>query len=244
VRPSTSYITVATRSRARWFDLTAVRGPGSSNTHARTAKGVTTRPTTGKSADRDGNFDSLATQHLSAGGPPLDAWFDEYDGTHDLWTLSSAGSNLAHYAMWPAKLAQRLVLMLCPAEVCTVCGEPRRRIEVTTNAFGHDAPRRSWAADADSRDPRTDRVRIATPTSERMTLGWSDCGHGSFQRGVVLDPFAGTGTTVAVADLSGRDGIGIDIDAGNAALYKARYDECKKALFGTPIPDPNQAALF
>jgi len=45
VRPSTSYITVATRSPERWFDLTAVRGEPSSNTHARTAKGVPARPT-------------------------------------------------------------------------------------------------------------------------------------------------------------------------------------------------------
>jgi len=125
-RPSTSYITVATRSSKRWFDLTAVRGEASPNTHARTAVGVDLRPTTGKRAASDGNFDTLATEHRSAAGaPPLGAWFDH----HDTWTLTTQPSSLAHYAMWPAKLAERLILSMCPLEVCTVCGEPRRRVE-------------------------------------------------------------------------------------------------------------------
>src|SRR5690606_22861421 len=33
----------------------------------------------------------------------------------------------------------------------------------------------------------------------RTTVGWSDCGHGTWRPGHVLDPFAGTGTTLAVA---------------------------------------------
>jgi len=129
-RPSTSYIVVATRDAKRWFDLTAVRGEGSSNTHARTRKGVDVQPTTGKTADKDGNFHTLNTQHLTENGaPPLDCWFDEWDGSHDTWTITTQPSKIAHYAMWPAKLAERLVLSMCPAEVCSACGEPRRRID-------------------------------------------------------------------------------------------------------------------
>lgn len=40
--------------------------------------------------------------------------------------------------------------------------------------------------------------------------------------GVVLDPFAGSGTTLAVAHGHGRHAIGIDIDARNAALARER----------------------
>lgn len=40
--------------------------------------------------------------------------------------------------------------------------------------------------------------------------------------GVVLDPFAGTGTTLAVATGHGRKAIGIDIDARNAELARER----------------------
>ena len=58
------------------------------------------------------------------------------------------------------------------------------------------------------------------------------------------DTFAGTGTILAVADLHGRDAIGIDLDSRNALLYPQRYDEVKRALYGTPAPMPGQGDLF
>lgn len=44
------------------------------------------------------------------------------------------------------------------------------------------------------------------------------CESGAYRAGMVLDPFAGTGTTLAVAHGHGRDAIGIDIDERNADL--------------------------
>lgn len=231
-RPSTSYITVATRSPKRWFDLTAVR------TSVQHPLAVATR--NGKSATNDplvsgrglGDYDPSQT----SGAPPLDAWFDE----HDTWTVTTQPSSLAHYAMWPAKLAERLILSMCPAEVCVQCGEPRRRIEkveqVPTRPHNVNALNRQGIGGLDS---ETREARHST------TLGWSDCGCGAgFTPGTVLDPFAGTGTTLAVADLHGRDAIGIDIDARNEALYPARRAEVARNLFGSPLPDANQLDLF
>lgn len=43
-----------------------------------------------------------------------------------------------------------------------------------------------------------------------------------WRNGVVLDPFAGSGTTLAVATGMGRDAIGIDLDARNADLAYER----------------------
>ena len=79
--------------------------------------------------------------------------------------------------------------------------------------------------------------------SIRETLGWTDCGHGAFVPGVVLDPFAGTGTTLCVADLHGRDAIGIDLDARNELLIPPRMDECRRALFGSPKQVVGQETL-
>jgi hypothetical protein len=47
--------------------------------------------------------------------------------------------------------------------------------------------------------------------AKRITTGWTDCGHGTPARGVVLDPFMGTGTTLRVANELGRDAIGVDL---------------------------------
>ncbi|HPU14120.1 MAG TPA: site-specific DNA-methyltransferase [Aeromicrobium sp.] len=47
--------------------------------------------------------------------------------------------------------------------------------------------------------------------AKKRTVGWTDCGHGAPARGVVLDPFAGTGTTLKTAIEEGRDAIGVDL---------------------------------
>ena len=56
-----------------------------------------------------------------------------------------------------------------------------------------------------------------------MTRGWdtlcrTDCGHDDWRTGTVLDPFAGSGTALAVATGHGCDAIGIDLDERNADL--------------------------
>ncbi len=47
--------------------------------------------------------------------------------------------------------------------------------------------------------------------AKKVTSGWTDCGHGTPARGVVLDPFVGTGTTLGVAVGLGRDAVGVDL---------------------------------
>lgn len=47
--------------------------------------------------------------------------------------------------------------------------------------------------------------------ANKRTVGWTDCGHSAPARGVVLDPFAGTGTTLKTANDEGRNAIGVDL---------------------------------
>ena len=42
--------------------------------------------------------------------------------------------------------------------------------------------------------------------------------------GIVLDPFAGTGTTVAAAVATGRSGIGFDVRPGQVAMARQRVN--------------------
>ena len=54
----------------------------------------------------------------------------------------------------------------------------------------------------------------------RETVGWTDCGCGTpFRRGVVLDPFMGTGTTLRTATRLGRDAVGVDLEPAAVAKY-------------------------
>lgn len=55
--------------------------------------------------------------------------------------------------------------------------------------------------------------------AKRQSCGWTDCGcGGAFAPGVVLDPFAGTGTTLDVAACMGRSAIGIDLDVSQVEV--------------------------
>lgn len=47
--------------------------------------------------------------------------------------------------------------------------------------------------------------------AKKRTVGWTDCGHGTPGRGTVLDPFAGTGTTLTTARDAGLNAIGVDL---------------------------------
>jgi DNA modification methylase len=47
--------------------------------------------------------------------------------------------------------------------------------------------------------------------AKKVTTGWTDCGHDTPVRGMVLDPFMGTGTTLKTAQDMGRDAVGVDL---------------------------------
>jgi hypothetical protein len=47
--------------------------------------------------------------------------------------------------------------------------------------------------------------------AKKATVGWTDCGHGTPARGLVLDPFMGTGTTLKTATEENRDAVGVDL---------------------------------
>ncbi|CAM3952476.1 site-specific DNA-methyltransferase [Nocardia ninae] len=45
------------------------------------------------------------------------------------------------------------------------------------------------------------------------TTGWTDCGHNDYRRGIVLDPFSGSGTTGLAAHRHGRAYVGVDLNS-------------------------------
>ena len=88
----------------------------------------------------------------------------------------------------------------------TQCTYPtcKARARFTVTATGYPLPQAT---------PCLDQSGVHIVARRADTLGWTDCGHGFYRPGLALDPFAGTGTTLCVAELHGRDSIGLDIDA-------------------------------
>jgi DNA modification methylase len=196
-RPATSYLTVATLARNRWFDGDALRAP---------CKDTGKRTTNGPKS-------LAAASTTNPLGAPLLDW----------WKVPVQGYKGAHYATFPTELPRRVVVSMCPDRVCTKCGEPSRRITKTTNALGYQVQRAAHRKSPEGAgNGRVGLPRMPSITSERVTIGWTTCGHGSWRPGVVLDPFVGSGTTLAVARELGRSSIGIDIDERNVPLAHER----------------------
>ena len=146
-----------------------------------------------------------------AGAPPLDWW--------EIPTTPYSG---AHYAAWPPALLERPVKSMVPSKVCTVCGEPSRRI-VEAEPTGKRRVGAAAASKPGGTDERVGPDALRPTGVDRHTLGWTDCGHGdNWRPGIVLDPFGGSGTTLAVATGHGHHAIGIDLDARNVLLARER----------------------
>jgi len=209
-RPATSYLTIACVSSSRYFDLDAVRTPLTDpgkvqrNGGARKAE---QRDWTGKETNE------WVVQN-PAGAPPLDWW--------EIPTQPYSGS---HYATFPEALVVRPIEAMCPRKVCRTCGKPSERIVETERvriADGTVNPPRVPPTRDDAADGTTVIGMRHAVESRSTTVGWTDCGHDDWRPGLVLDPFAGSGTTLAVAVARGRDAIGIDLDERNLDLARDR----------------------
>jgi hypothetical protein len=213
-RPATSDMVVACVSPRRWFDLDAVRTEHKADPANYSGNGYTKgRP--------EGVGGTVGMAGNPAGAPPLD-W----------WEVSTEPYSGSHYATWPRKLLARPIKSMCPLRVCTVCGEPSRRIVEKSPEYAAFRARKSdrgrddhtvarkayhWAekggvGSLDHHDDGGARGQLY------VTVGWTDCGHDAWRPGVVLDPFAGSGTTLAVAAGFGRTSLGFDLDERNADL--------------------------
>ena len=212
-RPATSYMTIATIAKDRYFDLDAVRVPFTG--HAGVGTGV--RKGQNGAKPEDNRPDDMPTRmNTHDGAPPLD-W----------WKISTQPFAGAHYATWPEALCERPIKAMVPTKVCTTCGEPSRRIVAQSMDIEDPDDADYLAARAAARHGErlgmgsTGRQHVE-PRRILPTGEWSDCGHGTWRPGLVLDPFAGSGTTLAVAVGHGRAAIGIDIDERNVDLARER----------------------
>ncbi len=218
-RRGTSTMVVATRAVDRWFDDFEVRRPAVG--HARTAKGVTKRKSTGKAVGegRGGGWSTLETQHKSVTAPPLD-WWQIASNTYQ----SARGE---HYAAFPEKLVETPILTMCPPRVCVVCGHaPTRRLQPSETyalELGESVYPRAGASARQLKGKRGAHKKDIV--ADYNHDGWNECDcdwPNKWRPGVVLDPYAGTGTTLAVAARHDRDSIGIDLDIKNLGITAER----------------------
>jgi site-specific DNA-methyltransferase (adenine-specific) len=144
-----------------------------------------------------------------------------------VWDIPAAPSIGSHYAAYPDKLCEPPILAGCPAQICVECGRPRQKIIVasvgTIGKSMHD-----HGADAEKGMSQLKSRAMYDGTYHRDLNGFTDCGCGApFEPGTVLDPFAGTGTTGAVAKALGRKAVLVELSPRYCALIKKRLELIK-----------------
>lgn len=204
-RPATSDVVVAcTDDDVRYWDDLATRQP------LKPRGGDSRRG--GKRAQAGVDEGTWSNNGNPAGAPLL-----------DYWEIPPGGYKGAHYAVFPPALVEPLVKAMCPQKVCRTCGEPSRRIVEYSRPVDRDDSQRAKHANGERPAPgRQDRAPEIGWEIDRQTTGWTDCDHDDYRPGIVLDSFAGSGTTLAVATGHGHDAIGIDLDPRNEELARER----------------------
>jgi len=148
-----------------------------------------------------------------------------------VWTFPTSAYKGAHYATFPPALAERCILAGCPKEVCAKCGAPRTRVTKRWKASSPGQPRANTPAAGPKAKgakaqahPETHRRYPVRYETQVETLGWApscDCGAGA-RPGVVLDPFAGSGTVGQVARFLGRHAVLVELVETNEYLIRER----------------------
>lgn len=134
-----------------------------------------------------------------------------------VWTIPTQACKEAHFATYPEKLVQPMIESGCPMYVCDKCGKPRKKIYEK----GESRPTGHGKSNSNIELIKKYRGETSLATScfatgeinDKLFKGYSDCGcNAGFSSGIVLDPFAGSGTTLHVAAKLKRDYLGIELN--------------------------------
>ena len=149
-------------------------------------------------------------------------WVDTYTGipkrnARNVWQIPTQPRSDAHFATYPDELVRRCILAgTSERGVCGECGAPWTRMVdhkiVSTRPIPEPISPKQQTADSSVKF--SGQKYGGHIGSDNQTLGWQPtCGcNAAVVPALVLDPFVGSGTTVAVAQSLGRCGVGLDLN--------------------------------
>lgn len=150
-----------------------------------------------------------------------------------VWRVAVRPLKEAHFASFPPALIEPCIRAgTSEAGRCSECGTPLRRVieRVDQGWDGSRYGERAVAATGGAISGGTARSTLGSSngrlTADTRTVGWErDCDHeAEAVPCVVLDPFAGSGTTGVVACRLGRDFIGVELSPEYVEMSRRRIE--------------------
>jgi DNA modification methylase len=214
------YVFLLTKSARYFYDADAV---------SEASIGTSARPRFGGSKYGD----SSDPKHSTKSG-------NEYQDSgsrnrRSVWTITTKPYKGAHFAVMPPDLVEPCIKAGCPEQCCSMCGTP----------FSPVVERQQGDTEAAMRPKKTGGMASKTSTlslsgngsaewakrgGRTSVVGWAaacNCDAADTTSGTVLDPFAGSGTTLAVAAELGRSGIGCELNPEYIELANQRIAKAK-----------------
>ena len=211
------YVFLLTKSARYFYDAQAIAEPSTGEPQWRDKMGE------GYQADYPNG------KRFSDGGR---VWGTATRNKRSVWTLVPEPYAEAHFATMPPTLAELCIRAGSSAHgCCSYCGAPWERV-VERQANGKQYGNANGKEGALRNDTAAWAGRVGETQTE--TIGWQPtCTHEAERIPcTVLDPFAGSGTTLAVALANGRNSIGIELNAEYIRLAEKRITGTQPALFG------------
>jgi DNA modification methylase len=238
-RPTKSheYIFLLTKSAKYYYDHEAIKEPYSESSIERINQ-VTFDSQTG--GDKDYGKVSVHSKNTNSIRGTLEK-FKENLGSgrnrRSVWDITVKSYPGAHFATFPEEIPE-LCIKAGTSEggCCLECGTPYNRIvEKGERVSSEDYKGKGKKDYASALAENPSDVKRRTLESMRQVIykGWEagcDC-EGVKIPCTVLDPFAGSGTTCAVASRLGRDSIGIELNEEYLKLARKRCKIESESLF-------------
>jgi DNA modification methylase len=151
-----------------------------------------------------------------------------------VWRINPQSFKDAHFAVFPEKLVEPMIMAGCPSVVCDTCNKPwESDLDISYTPCNTRGRANSNVANkhkqlTDSKvlqsGYRKDMLRKDKHTKVLGITPRCDC-DAPTHAGIVLDPFSGSGTTCVVARKLGRHYIGIDLQPDYVKMSEKRLAE-------------------
>lgn len=253
-RPTSAHehVFLLTKAARYFYDIDGVREPIKDSSIARlTQPNVLNQPGGPKDSGEGNRSHRKTLRNQAERLIAAEKWTDRFEGwaewdttqgrnLRNVWDISTEAFKGSHFATMPTSVVERCIRAgTSERGACSQCGAPWGRVVEQTRASSWEARKAAGhvsniggsvalqVANGATHDFDNRAGGFGDPKMERTT-GWSPgcrCGTTETRPCVVLDPFAGAGTTLLVADRLQRDAIGIELSPDYTRLAMQRCQD-------------------